>query len=186
MFQFFRRGTQPLRQYFSAFVLLLSLAVAPLAAHASPVTYDVVLNNVLGNTGNGSGSFTITNPPTSLVNTYSTTNGGLTSMNFTIGGDFFSLGNAVNNFGEVDFLLGNLVSVFYDGGDINKSVDFHLQSGLLFYNFVDLNKGEFSNGYITSSVDTGTRNSPVPEPTTLLLFGTGMLGLGVLVSRKLA
>jgi len=176
-----------LRQYFSALLLLCGLAVAPVAAHASPVTYDVVLNNVVGNTGNGSGSFTINNPPTSSFQTYSTANGGLTDMSFTIGGDTFDLHNAftniLGNFGEVDFLLGNLVSVDYIGGDINKKVDFTLKSGLLFYTFNDLVNGEFSSGYITTADPS---NSPVPEPTTLLLFGTGMLGLGVLASRKLA
>jgi hypothetical protein len=176
-----------LRQYFSAFVLFLGLAAAPIAAHASPVTYDVVFNNVIGNTGNGTGSFTITNPPTSITNSYSSTNGGLTNMNFTIGGDVFNLGNALNKYGEVDFLLGNLISVFYIGGDVNQTVDFHLKSGLLLYTFKDLYKGEYSSGYITAAVDpSGPGNSPVPEPTTLLLFGTGMLGLGVLASRKLA
>ncbi len=177
-----------MRQYFSALLLLCGLAVAPVAAHASPVTYDVVLNNVLGNTGNGSGSFTITNPPTSLGNSYSTANGGLTDMSFTIGGDTFNLDNAfsniLGNFGEVDFLLGNLVSVDYIGGDINKTVDFTLKSGLLLYTFNDFVNGEHSSGYITATVDPS--NSPVPEPTSLLLFGTGMLGLGALASRKLA
>ena len=117
-----------MRQYFSALLLLCGLVAAPVAAHASPVTYDVVLNNVLGNTGNGSGSFTITNPPTLLPSSYSTANGGLTDMNFNIGGDVFNLYNAFNNilgnFGEVDFLLGKLVSVDYIGGDSDKTVDF--------------------------------------------------------------
>ncbi|HEY6412368.1 MAG TPA: PEP-CTERM sorting domain-containing protein [Edaphobacter sp.] len=165
-------------------ILLLGLAIAPVAAHASPLTYNVVLNNVFGNTGNGTGSFTITNPPTSLTNSYSTANGGLTNMNFNIGGDVFNLGNAIGNYGEVDFLLGNLVSVFYVGGDVNKSVDFNLESGLLLYTFKDLYNGERSSGYITAAVASSA--PAVPEPTTLLLFGTGMLGLGVLASRKLA
>jgi PEP-CTERM motif len=183
----FSERAHSLRHYFSALILLCGLAIAPVAAHASPVTYDVVLNNVLGNTGNGTGSFTITNPPTSFTNSYSTTNGGLTDMSFTIGGDVFDLDNALGNYGEVDFLLGNLASVFYVGGDVNKSVDFELVSGLLSYTFTDLYNGEFSHGYITATVDpSGPGNSPVPEPTTLLLFGTGMLGLGVLASRKLA
>jgi len=171
-----------LRHYFSAFILLMGLAVAPVAAHATPVTYDLVLNGVVGNTGDGSGSFTITNPPVSITDTYSTTNGGLTALNFSIGGDVFNLGNALGNFGEVDFLLGHLVSVVYAGGDVSKSVDFYLVSGLLQYTFADLNSGAFSNGYITATPG----NSPVPEPSTLLLLGTGMLGLGVLASRKLA
>jgi hypothetical protein len=170
-----------LRHYFSALLLLCGLAVAPVAAHASPVTYDVVLNNVIGNTGNGTGSFTLTNTPTLLPSSYSTVNGGLTDLNFTIGGDTFDLGNAVGNFGEVDFLLDHLVSVVYAGGDISKTVAFVLQSNLLWYNFTDLGTGAHSSGYITASVDP----APTPEPATLLLFGTGMLGLAVLASRKL-
>ena len=176
-----------MRQYFSALVLLVGLAAAPVAAHASPVTYTVVLNNVIGNTGNGSGSFTIDNPPTAPVSDYNSAAGSLTDMSFTIGGDVFNLGNALNNYGEVDFLLGNLANVFYVGGDDTKSVNFELNSGLLFYTFNDFDNGEHSKGYISAAVDpSGPANSPVPEPATLLLFGTGMLGLGALASRKLA
>ena len=176
-----------MRQYFSALVLLLGLAAVPVAAHASPVTYTVVLNNVFGNTGNGSGSFTIDNPPTVPISDYNSAAGSLTDMSFTIGGDVFNLGNALNNYGEVDFLLGNLTNVFYIGGDDNKSVDFQLKSGLLLYTFTDLDNGEHSKGYISAVVDpSGPANSPVPEPATLLLFGTGMIGLGALASRKLA
>jgi hypothetical protein len=174
-----------LRHYFSALLLLCGLAVAPVAAHASPVTYDIVLNNVIGNTGNGTGSFTITNTPSLLPSSYSTLNGGLTDLNFIIGGDTFNLDNAVGNFGEVDFLLDHLVSVLYVGGDVDKTVDFVLQSNLLWYNFTDLDSGKHSSGYITATVDPSAP-APTPEPATLLLFGTGMLGLGVLASRKLA
>jgi hypothetical protein len=174
-----------MRHYFSALVLLLGLAAAPVAAHASPVTYDVVLNNVFGNTGNGSGSFTINNPPTSIANSYTTANGGLTDITFNIGHDTFDLGNLLSGYGEVDFLLGNLTNIFYVGGDSNKTVDFELKSGLLFYSFTDVYNKEFSSGYITATVDPSA-SAPAPEPTTLLLFGTGMLGLAALASRKLA
>jgi PEP-CTERM motif len=174
-----------LRQYFSALVLVLGLAVAPVAAHASPVTYDVVLNSLTGNTGNGSGSFTINNPPTAPVSDYNSADGSLINLSFIIGGDVFNLGNALNGYGEVDFLHGILTNVFYNGGDITKSVAFQLNSGLLLYSFNDFDKGEHSTGYISATVDP-SGNSPVPEPTTLLLFGTGMLGLGALASRKLA
>ena len=176
-----------MRQYFSALVLLLGLAAAPVAAHASPVTYSVVLNNLVGNTGNGSGSFTIDNPPTAQFSDYNSTNNSLTDISFTIGGDVFNLGNALNGYGEVDFVKDTLTNVFYIGGDDTKSVDFELNSGLLFYNFNDFDNGEHSKGYISAAIDpSGPSNSPVPEPATLLLFGTGMLGLGALASRKLA
>ena len=174
-----------MRQYFSALVLVLGLAAAPGAAHASPVTYDVVLNSLGGNTGNGSGSFTINSSTSPVTGDFNSADGSLTNLSFIIGGDVFNLGNALGNYAQVDFWQGNLLNVFYNGGDINKSVDFQLNSGLLFYSFTDFDKGEHSTGYISATVDP-SGNSPVPEPTTLLLFGTGMLGLGALASRKLA
>jgi hypothetical protein len=170
-----------MRKYLSALILTLGLATAPVAAHATPVTYDLVLTNVLGNIGGGTGSFTVASAPTSFVNSYTTLNGGLTSMSFLIGGDSFNLGNAISNFGEVDFFLGNLVSVAYAGGTSNKSVNFSLNSGGLFYVFADLDNHEFSQGYITSAVSTAA----TPEPTAILLFGTGALGLLGFASRKL-
>jgi len=170
-----------MRKYLSALILTLGLATAPVAAHATPVTYDLVLTNIIGNISGGTGSLTIANAPTSFINSYTTLNGGLTSMSFLIGGDYFDLGNALSNYGKADFFLGNLVSVVYAGGTSSSSVNFSLTSGGLFYVFADLDNHEFSQGYITSAVSTAA----TPEPTALLLFGTGALGIVAFASRKL-
>ncbi len=48
------------------------------------------------------------------------------------------------------------------------------------------NLGEIDNGVLVPTTTTGIKAEfkAVPEPTTLLLFGTGLLGLGILGRRK--
>jgi hypothetical protein len=177
-----------MRKLLSALVLALGIAVAPVAAHADSITYNLILTatNPLSNVAGGTGSFTITSAPSSPLVFDTTSNGGLTAMSFNIGGDSFNLNNAAGNYGEADFLFGNLYSVVYNGGTFDKSVDFSLNAGFLSYTFTDLDNREFSQGTISiASIQDPPSSSPVPEPSALLLFGTGALGLAGIVSRKL-
>jgi hypothetical protein len=183
-----------MRKLLSVLVLSLGLAVAPAAAHADSVTYNLILtsNNPISNVAGGSGSFTITSAPVTSGNEFfSTALGNLTSMTFSIGGDTFDLSNAAANYADAFFQNGNLLSVDYIGSTVSKSVNFSLVAGSLTYTFVDydtLIKGlpEFSQGVIkVGSIQDPPSSSPVPEPSALLLFGTGALGLAGVVSRKL-
>lgn len=183
-----------MRKILSALVLTLGLAVAPVAAHADSLTYNLILTATTpgSNVSGGTGSFTITGAPASLGNSdFNTLLGNLTAMSFTIGGDTFNLSNAALNYGDAFFQNGNLLSVIYDGGTVNKSVDFSLVAGSLFYTFSDVDTlingvPEFSQGTIkVASITDPPSTSPVPEPSALLLFGTGALGLAGIVSRKL-
>jgi len=183
-----------MRKVLSALVLTLGLAVAPAIAHADSLTYNLILTATTpgSNVSGGTGSFTITGAPASSGNSdFNTLLGNLTAMSFTIGGDTFNLSNATLNFGDAFFQNGNLQSVIYNGGTVNKSVDFSLVAGSLFYTFTDVDTlihglPEFSQGTIkVASITDPTSASPVPEPSALLLFGTGVLGLAGIVSRKL-
>lgn len=182
-----------MRKLLSASLLALGLAVAPAAAHADSITYNLVLTptNPASNVGPGTGSFTITTAPSTSGNSdFSTSNGVLTALSFSIGGDTFDLTNAVANYGDVFFQNGNLIQIVYTGGAVNKSVDFSLNVGNLSYTFSDLDNFasngamEFSQGTIAATIDPPAAPA-VPEPSALLLFGTGALGLAGIVSRKL-
>ncbi len=183
-----------MRKILSALVLTLGLAFAPAAAHANSFTYDLILTATTpgSNVAGGTGAFTISSAPASSGNSdFTTILGNLTAMSFSIGGDTFDLTNAASGYGEAFFQNGHLLSVVYNGGTINKSVDFSLVAGSLFYTFGDYDTlingvPEFSQGTITvGSIQDPPSTSPVPEPSALLLFGTGALGLAGIVSRKL-
>lgn len=173
-----------MRKLLSALILVLGLAVAPAAAHADSVTYNLLLTPYPG-TGNiaGTGSFTITGAPNGAISEFDSLQGNLTAMSFTIGGDPFDLTNA-SSVGQVLFLNGQLDFLFYNGGTIDKSVNFSLDILGLTYVFDDVRNGKGSIGTI-SVVSDPPSTSPIPEPSALLLFGTGALGLAGIVSRKL-
>jgi PEP-CTERM motif len=182
-----------MRKFLSFLILPLSLAVAPAAAHADSLTYNLILTATTpgSNVSGGTGSFTITGAPSPSGNSdFSTSNGGLTALSFSIGGDTFNLTNGIGHYGDVFFQNGNLISVIYNGGAFDKTVDFSLVAGALTYTFADFdNLGsngefEFSQGIISATVDPPAAPA-VPEPSALLLFGTGALGLAGVVSRKL-
>lgn len=168
-----------MRKLFSALVLILGLASAPLAAHASPVTYNLTLTNAFGNLSGGTGSFTIDNAPGLFDSFYQNGTPGhtLTDLAFNIGGNSFTLADSIGT-ASVDFFLGNVASINYLGW-LNGNLTISLTSGLMFYTYTDFFGQETSTGYITASRAT-------PEPSTLLLFGTGALGFAAFGFRKIA
>lgn len=169
-----------MRKLFSALVLILGLVAAPLAAHASPVTYNLTLTNAIGNLPGGTGSFMIDDSPSGFFDTFyqnGTPGNALTDLTFNIGGNAFTLADSIGT-ASVTFLLGNVFSINYAGfpkGNLTIS----LISGSVIYTYNDLLGQETSTGIITASQAT-------PEPSTLLLFGTGTLGLAALGFRKIA
>jgi hypothetical protein len=91
-------------------------------------------------------------------------------------------------------LLGTITSFSISTG-IDDSVDFHANWGTLpadFQAFLGSATGSdvaitsflSSNGAV-QSVDVNIQPDTAPEPATLLLFGSGLLGLGALVRRKM-
>lgn len=170
----------PMRKLFSAMVLILGLALAPLAAQASPVTYNLTLTNLAGNLAGGTGSFTIDDSPSGIVDSFyqnGTPGHALTDLAFNIGGSSFTLADSIST-ASVNFFLGNVASINY-AGILNGNLTISLVSGSLLYTYNDFFGHETSTGYITASRAT-------PEPSTLLLFGTGALGLAAFGFRKIA
>lgn len=168
-----------MRKLFSALVLILGLAAAPVAAHASPVTYNLTLTNVIGNLSGGIGSFTIDDSPSGIFDTFfqnGAPGSDLTALSFTIGGNTFDLTDSVGT-ASVNFFLGNVASINYLGF-LNGNLSISLASGLLGYTYTDVFGHQLSTGYITATQAT-------PEPSTLLLFGTGAIAFAAFGARKL-
>ncbi len=129
-----------MRRILSALVIVLGLAVAPLAAHAAPVTYDLTLTNLIGNVSGGVGTLTIDSAPTGLTHNYfevGSAGHDITNLSFTIGGDTFTLADS-NGDAEANFLLGSLINLSYLGSLGNNSVTIALATGGLGYTYVDL------------------------------------------------
>ena len=168
-------------KYLVALVVIVGLA-APVAAHADTFTYNLVLTDLFAGPV-GSGSFTITSLATPLLSAFSTSNGTLTDINFSIGGDTFNLTNATNHYGAVGFLLGIPGFVFGIG---NPQGLYGFGTAGPVYTFADFSKLELSGGTIkvVSITDNPGTTTVTPEPSALVLFGTGALGLAALASRR--
>jgi hypothetical protein len=174
-----------MRKIFSALVLILGLAVAPAAAHATPVTYDLTFTSfggiLGGNVSGGTGTLTLDSAPGAGIDIFSEpgfAGNSITDLTINIGKDVFTLADAtIPTFAT--FINGDLESLLYAS---LKKVTFHFESGLLYYNFRD--GRDSSNGYLTATLAT-VPTSPAPEPSSLLLFGTGALAFGMGI-RKFA
>jgi hypothetical protein len=170
-----------MRRILSVLFLTLGLVAAPAAAHASPVTYNLTLVNVIGNLTGGSGSFTIDDTPDFPADAFFQ-NGipghDLTDLLINIGGNTFTLADS-DTPASVDFLLGQLVSVNYDGSLGNGFFKITLNSGLLGYAYTNLLGQQLSTGVIVATPVAAT-----PEPSSLLLLGTGAIGFVSFARRK--
>lgn len=170
-----------MRKFLAVLLLTFGLVAAPAAAHASSVTYDLTLVNLLGNVSGGTGSFTIGDNPNFLADAFfqgGAAGSALTNLALNIGGHSFTLADS-NSPASVFFLLGNVSSINYDGSLGNGFLKITLDSAGLGYAFTNLRGGQFSSGLILASPAAAT-----PEPSTLLLFSTGALGFAAFGARK--
>jgi hypothetical protein len=171
----------------TALVLVLGLAAAPVAAHASPVTYDLTLTSITGTVAGGTGSLTVDSVPNNIYAAFfegGAAGSALTALSFDIDGDTFTLANSLGGANAI-FIGGSLSNITYAGTLANNSkVTIALSSNGLTYAFFDQLTGAYSIGDIAAT--SAGNVAPVPEPSTLMLLGTGVLSAAGVARRKFA
>jgi hypothetical protein len=161
---------------FATLVLLL----AP-QAHADSVTYDLTLTPNQGSLYGGSGLLTLsTAPASSGLSTY-TESTGLEGLSFTLDGQTFTLAGGSGT-PLVEFLNGSIYDITFAEQIGTSPYRFDLQTSGVYAFYYNDELSE-SSGTFTAAVASNT--SPVPEPSTLALLGTGLLGAAGALRRKI-
>jgi PEP-CTERM motif len=154
------------------------LMLAPSTLHADTFTYDVTLTPNPGSLFGGSGSFTVDSAPLpSGVTNYGA--GQIENLSFLIDGQTFTLAGDSNT--TIQFVNGTLTDITFaeQVGTSPNRLDLQT-SGV--YAFFYNNELSESSGTFTAALASNA--SPVPEPPTLALLSTGILGLAGATRRK--
>jgi hypothetical protein len=147
-------------------------AYASAPAQASTVTFNLALTSLPG-LESGTGSLTVNGPVGNQ--TFTSSSGGLVSLNIFIDGLDFTLGNAQQGATRAKFSNGNFESLSYVGilgGDT-------LTIGANGFAFIDTNPLRSSVGRVSDPPVSAT-----PLPTTWTMMLIGLAGFGVVLYRR--
>jgi PEP-CTERM motif len=161
------------------FAAVVLLALAPRALHADTITYDVTLTPNPGSAYGGVGVLTLDAAPSATGPSVYTATTGLEGLSFTIDHQTFTL--AGDTSALVEFLNGSIYDITFAEQIGNSPYRFDLQTSGV-YAFYYNNELSESSGTFSASVAPNA--SPVPEPSSLALFGTGVLGVAGAARRK--
>ena len=177
-----RKATLIKAALLTTFATLLTLVI-PATLHASPITYNLTLSPAAGSTIGGTGTFTIDGAPAATGNTtYSLANNNLSDLSFTLAGQTFTLAGDTDAF--VVFQNGSLYDITFAqelGTGTNNRFALHTTANYAFYF-----NNELSASYGTFTASQVPSTSPVPEPASLLLLTTGLLGGAGMLYRRMA
>jgi hypothetical protein len=143
-----------------------------------------------GTLANGTGSFEINTPPLTGINqqsTYKPTNTTgdiLESLSFTINGQTFNLSDATGN-QFVQFTSGSLNAIQYAGTEKDGIFTLSFDTSGLTFTYDDQDTGLSATGAISLNGAPITVGA-TPEPSSLALLGTGVLGAAGVLRRKFA
>ena len=165
----------------AAFATLIVLML-PTNLHASVIDYNLTLTPYAGSLYGGTGTLEIASAPVSNgVSNYTIANGGLLDLTFSIDGQNFTLGGGSGTT-LVQFLNGSLWDITF-AETIGKSpARFTLDTTGNYAFYYD--DGQ-SASYGTFSAAAAPPESPVPEPSALVLLATGLLGGAATIRRRM-
>jgi hypothetical protein len=170
---------------------LIFLLVAVPVVHASTITYNVTLTPSSDGYG-GSGTITLASAPAIAgISTFSQANGQLQNLTFTIDNQTFSLAGYPS--ATVEFLDGQLYNISFAQTIGTSPNRFTLDTSGVYAFYYNNGQSE-SDGSIaatpadlpdeSSSTGQSAGASATPEPGSIILLATALLGGGSLVFRR--
>lgn len=181
-----------MRKLLSVLTLVAAFVAAPVALHATPITGQFSIEGTVTNVpptltftigtlhtgiGTQTGTFSLLvpdNTPVTMGPQTITYDPYTCCTVFTVG----LLTTTINTITATNSSIGGVPVTIFGGTATFSSPGYDDTTGTFGFSTQGNNAVTFSA--------TGTANSPVPEPSTLTLLGSGLLGLAGVVRKKLA